>query len=62
MIAHQLQQEAVAKEALRSKVMKLYETLRSNTENKESVDSIFNEVWQEPGDEPALIQNEDDVQ
>ena len=62
MIAQQLQHEAVAKEALRSKVMKLYETLRSNTEDKESIDSIFNEVWQEPGADPGLIENEDTVQ
>ena len=61
-IAQQLQQEAVAKEALRSRVMKLYETLRSNTENKASIDSIFNEVMQEPSADPNLIENEDNVQ
>ena len=61
-MSERLQQEAVAKEALRSKVMKLYETLRSNTEDKESIDSIFNEVWQEPGADPGLIENEDTVQ
>ena len=61
-IAQQLQQEAVAKEALRSKVMKLYETLRSNTENKDGIDQLFNTVWQEPGADPDIIQNEDIVQ
>ena len=61
-ISHQLQHEAIAKEALRTKVMKLYETLRNNTENKASIDSIFNEVMQEQNAEPDLIQNEDNVQ
>ena len=40
-IVNQLQHEAAAKETLRGKVLTLYETLRGQTSDKATIDSIF---------------------